>query len=105
MRAEPNPFALLIVTVVVFLYFLPSVVAAWRKHHNGGAILVLNLRLGWIAALVWSFTEVKPPEGKTTAAAPADLSDTKPCPFCTETTKRQAIRCRYCGSDLPSEEQ
>lgn len=40
---------------------LPTVIALFRGHHNVGAIAVLNLFLGWtflgwIGALVWSFT-------------------------------------------------
>lgn len=49
----------------VFLYFLPAVVASARRHHQTGAIFVLNLFLGWtflgwIAALVWAATAVRP---------------------------------------------
>jgi hypothetical protein len=45
----------------VGLYFLPSIIAFKRGHPNAGAILVLNIflgwtGLGWIGALVWSFT-------------------------------------------------
>lgn len=44
-------------------YFTPSVIGFFRKHQNAPAILALNFFLGitgigWIAALVWSVTEV-----------------------------------------------
>jgi hypothetical protein len=37
------------VAVVSFigLYFLPSIVASNRKHHNIGAVVVVNVFLGW----------------------------------------------------------
>lgn len=56
--------ALILVLAVALAYFLPSVVAWQRRHHQRGAIFVLNLllgwtALGWIVALVWSFTAVR----------------------------------------------
>ena len=47
------------ITALIFVYFLPAFVAFLNRHHNTGAIFVLNLLLGWtllgwIAALVWS---------------------------------------------------
>jgi Superinfection immunity protein len=50
--------------LIVALYFLPSIVASSRKHHQTGAIIVLNLLLGWtvlgwILAMVWAATAVK----------------------------------------------
>ena len=47
--------------VLLLLYFVPSVVAFARHHHNQWAIFALNLFLGWsvlgwIGALVWSLT-------------------------------------------------
>lgn len=55
----------LLLAVLGLGYFLPTVIALSRKHHNSGAIIALNLLLGWtvlgwIAALVWSFTEAEP---------------------------------------------
>lgn len=49
--------------IFAVLYFLPSMIALGRKHHNCAAIVLLNLflgwtALGWIAALVWSATAV-----------------------------------------------
>jgi Superinfection immunity protein len=50
------------------LYFLPFLVADRRRHRNAGAIFVLTLCLGWtflgwVAALIWAFTDnVRPHE-------------------------------------------
>ena len=35
------------VIFIVGLYMLPAIIAGIRKHHQGGAILVVNLFLGW----------------------------------------------------------
>jgi DNA-directed RNA polymerase subunit RPC12/RpoP len=48
----------------LMLYVLPTAIAFIRKHQNAPAIAALNILLGWsclgwIAALVWSFTEVR----------------------------------------------
>jgi hypothetical protein len=50
--------------LAAILYFVPSVVAGVRGHHNQAAIFVLNLLLawtaiGWIIALVWTATAVR----------------------------------------------
>ena len=50
--------------IILLVYFLPSIVAVQRRHHNSNAILILNLFLGWtflgwVAALVWACTQVK----------------------------------------------
>jgi hypothetical protein len=46
--------------IILGIYFLPTIVAG--RHHNSGAIFVLNLLLGWtfvgwVIALVWAFTK------------------------------------------------
>jgi sterol desaturase/sphingolipid hydroxylase (fatty acid hydroxylase superfamily) len=50
-----------IVVLLMVAYFLPTLNAWERGHHNTRAIAVLNRFLGWtligwVAALVWSFT-------------------------------------------------
>ncbi len=47
------------------LYFLPALIALLRGHHNGFAIFLTNLLLGWtligwIVALIWSTTASQP---------------------------------------------
>ncbi len=47
------------------IYFLPTIVAMSNSHQSGGGIFILNLLLGWsllgwVIALVWSFTNVEP---------------------------------------------
>lgn len=47
------------VILLVTVYFLPSIVAARRKHVNFTAIFILNLFLGftlfgWVFALIWA---------------------------------------------------
>jgi type VI secretion system protein VasI len=55
------------IALIVALYFLPSIVAYSRSHHQAGAICVLNLLLGWtvlgwIIAMVWAATAVNKPQ-------------------------------------------
>jgi hypothetical protein len=58
-------FNFLAALVGVFIYFLPAVIAYARGHHNWVPIFLLNFftawfLLGWIIALIWSTTAVKP---------------------------------------------
>lgn len=58
----------LVLFILLALYFLPSVIAFSRDHHDKFGIFALDLLLGWtvlgwIAALVWSLTAVnRPPD-------------------------------------------
>lgn len=57
--------ALVALFLAIYFYFLPTITAAYIKHHNQKAIFLLNLLLGWtllgwITALVWSATAVNP---------------------------------------------
>ncbi len=70
--------------LLVAVYFVPTVVAIIRKHHNEGAIITLNLLLGWtfigwVAALVWSLTSpprqaAASPTAPTQAPAPTETA-------------------------------
>lgn len=52
------------ILIAIVLYFIPTVIAFFRGHHNAVAIFGLNLLLGWtfigwVASLVWSLTAVE----------------------------------------------
>lgn len=52
---------LFILAIFLAFYFLPTIIASQRNHNSTGAIFLLNFLLGWtfmgwIAALIWSFT-------------------------------------------------
>ena len=37
----------LLLALVCAVYFLPTIIASSRKHHNAGSVFIINLFLGW----------------------------------------------------------
>lgn len=57
--------AIMLFALGLFVYFLPSIVASARDHHNAPAIVLLNVflgwtLLGWVAALCWAVSSPPP---------------------------------------------
>lgn len=55
-------FLLLIITLIVAIYFVPSFIAIGRKHSHVLQITILNTFLGWsfipwVGALIWATTD------------------------------------------------
>jgi hypothetical protein len=59
--------ALIFVALGIGAYFIPTMIAASRKHHNIGAVAVINFFLGWtfigwIVALAMAASAVRSPD-------------------------------------------
>ena len=53
---------IILIGILIFLYLLPWFIASSRNHPNVGAILFINVflgwtTLGWFAALIWAFLD------------------------------------------------
>ncbi len=82
------------------IYFIPTFVAYDRKMKNKESVLWLNLLLGWtfigwVVALIWSLIKSESNESKITLE-----SELKKCPKCAELIKKEATKCKHCGSEL-----
>lgn len=94
---------ILIIIAVVLVYFLPSVISEARHHRNDAAIFILNLLLGWtvlgwIVALIWSFTS--PTVAVQASSAPAAPSSSAGyCPHCGGARAAGSF-CPGCGAKL-----
>jgi hypothetical protein len=96
---------LMLIVFGLFIYLLPSFIAYGRNHHNKGAILLLDLllgwtALGWIGALIWSATVVKKLDANNLVVNKQDAGESKVCPYCAETIKKEAKVCRYCSKPV-----
>lgn len=63
---------------IAITYFLPSIIAEFRKHVSFKAILALNLLagwtfIGWVVAIVWALTDA--PQIATNKPLPQSTAD------------------------------
>lgn len=79
-------FSIFVWVFLLFMYFLPTVIAAIRKHRQLGPIAAINVLLGWtvlgwIGAFIWSLmTPQQPPQTIIVQAAAAPAPPTPPQP-------------------------
>jgi len=100
--------AILFLIFVAAVYFLPWIIAYYRRHSNLLALFLLNLFLGWtilgwIAALVWAAMKVPKLElGVPLTNLPTQEAERMPCPSCGESISVAAKKCRFCSGEVNS---
>jgi hypothetical protein len=118
MQGTTGVMGIILLAALIGLYFIPSIVAFSRNHHNAAGIFLLNLFLGWtvigwIAALIWSVTAIQPSQTITTiktSPQPTRESQLPPqpnppqgrnyCSKCGKAVKAVDIYCSSCGANL-----
>lgn len=74
-------------------------VAASARGRSGFGWFLIALLISPLVALILVLVmkKTEPP-----IAQPAVPTDERTCPFCAETIKKAATKCRHCGSDIPA---
>lgn len=89
--------------VIIFwiLCGIATAVVANNKRRSGCAWFILGMLLGPIGLFMIAFlSPVLPDAPKHNWKGGVIDIGLKKCPFCAESIKKEALKCKHCGSDL-----
>lgn len=88
---------------IFVLWIALSVVAgvvAHNKGRSGVGLFFLSLVLSPLVGLIVAFAISSRQRMEMEAAQRGDSAEFRKCPFCAEVVRREALKCKHCGSEL-----
>lgn len=90
--------------VIIWLLFgFVAMIIASSKGRTGCGWFILGCLFGPFSLVVAALPSLTPPPAPPTqphAPHAGAEADSRRCPFCAEVIRREAIKCRFCGSDV-----
>jgi type VI protein secretion system component VasK len=101
-----QPWHLIVLAVLFFFYFFPSMIAHQRRAQRETWIILVNLFLGWtvigwFCCLVWALSDDREPKLTPEQTAANLLKEDAMLPRYRDAARQQALYERNVGTEVP----